>query len=454
VSGERDAGPVSKIGAQLAHNRAVLLNAGSMMSTVVVTALLGAAFWLIAARQFSTDAVGVASAAVAAMTLLGYLSTVGLGTLLMGELPRRDSHHRGLLNAALIVSGGLGLVLGACFAFAAPLLSADLEPLSETWLAALVFAIGVGMTALAAVLDQALIGLMRGALQLNRNVVFSVAKLIALVLVAYLLSQPGGVWIYTTWTAGIVISLVVLLRFYREREGDGLRPRLSQLSEMRAEAATHHVYNLAIRAPDLVLPLIVVSLLSANANANFYIAWMIASFAFMVPVSLSSVLFAVGSGDATGLHERYRLSVALSAGLGFAANLVLLVAGGPILSIFGASYEQGALGALHVLALGVFPETIKAHFLSITRVERRIAATIPLVIGGTVLELGGAIAGGIAGSLTLIAAGWLAAVCIEAIVMSRTVVRFLRDPAETSAESGGSSATGSGAPSGRHSEIA
>jgi O-antigen/teichoic acid export membrane protein len=455
VSGERDAGPVSKIVAQLAHNRAVLLNAGSMMSTVVVTALLGAAFWLIAARQFPTDAVGVGSAAVAAMTLLGYLATVGLGTLLMGELPRRDNHHRGLLNAALIVSGSLGLVLGVCFAYAAPLLSADLEPLSETWLAALVFAIGVGMTALAAVLDQALIGLLRGALQLNRNVVFSVTKLIALVLVAYLLSQPGGTWIYATWTAGIVVSLVVLLRFYREREEDGLRPRLALLSEMRGEAATHHVYNLAIRAPDLVLPLIVVSLLSADANANFYIAWMIASFAFMVPVSLSSVLFAVGSGDATGLHERYRLSVALSAGLGLAANLVLLVAGGPILSIFGTSYEQGALGALHVLALGVFPETIKAHFLSITRVERRIAATIPLVIGGTVLELAGAIAGGIAGSLTLIAAGWLAAVCIEAIVMSPTVIRFLRDPAATDAGSGNSAAIdGEAAPSGRPSEIA
>jgi O-antigen/teichoic acid export membrane protein len=198
------------------------------------------------------------------------------------------------------------------------------------------------------------------------------------------------------------------------------------LNAMRVDAATHHIYNLAIRAPDLVLPLIVVSLLSADANANFYIAWMIASFGFMVPVSLSSVLFAVGSGDATALHERYRLSVALSAGLGLIANLVLLVAGGPILALFGSSYEQGALATLHILALGVFPETIKAHFLSITRVERRIATTIPLVVGGMVLELAGAVAGGLAGSLTLVAAGWLAAVCVEAMVMSRTVFVFLR----------------------------
>jgi hypothetical protein len=144
-----------------------------------------------------------------------------------------------------------------------------------------------------------------------------------------------------------------------------------------------------------------------------------------VPVSLSSVLYAVGSGDAVGLHERYRLSVALSAGLGLLANLVLLVAGGPILALFGSCYEAQALTTLHILALGVFPETIKAHYLSISRVERRIPETMPLVIGGTALELAGAVAGGIAGNLSLVAAGWLAAVCLEAAVMSRTVVRFL-----------------------------
>ncbi len=205
-----------------------------------------------------------------------------------------------------------------------------------------------------------------------------------------------------------------------------LRPRFALLSEMRVDAATHHVYNLSIRAPDLVLPLIVVSLLSATANANFYIAWMIASFGFMVPVSLSTVLYAVGLGRLGRPARALPAQRRALAGLGLAANLVLLFAGAPILALFGASYEAQALTTLHILALGVFPETIKAHFLSISRVERRISQTIPLVVGGTVLELAGAVAGGIAGSLSLVAAGWLAAVCVEAAVMSRTVVRFLR----------------------------
>jgi O-antigen/teichoic acid export membrane protein len=411
--------------AELTRNRAVLVNAGSMMSTTLVTAGLGAAFWLVAARQFSPEAVGVASAAIAAMMLIGYLSMLGLGTLLMGELPRRDSHQHGLINAALVVSGTLGAIFGLAFALCAPLVSGELSALSETPVAPFVFAAGVGLTAATSVLDQAMLGLLRGGLQLARNIVFSVVKLLVLVVFGLALADPTGIWIYGAWLAGIVVSLLVLVRFYASRSDQGLRPRLRMLSAMRVDAASHHIFNLSIRAPDLILPLIVVSLLSAEANANFYIAWMVGSFAFMVPVSLSSVLFAVGSGDEERLHHRYRLSVGLSLVLGVVANLVILVAGGAILGLFGPSYEAGALVTLQILTLGVFPETVKAHFLSITRVERRIAATMPLVIGGTVLELAGAVSGALLGGLSGVAAGWLIAVCLEAVVMSRTVVRFL-----------------------------
>jgi O-antigen/teichoic acid export membrane protein len=417
---------VGLLRAEVARNRAVLLNAGSVMSTTLVTAGLGAAFWLVAARQFSPDAVGVASAAVAAITLMGYLAMVGLGTLLMGELPRREGHRRGLINAALLVSGAIGFALGLGFALGAPLVSSDLTALDENLLAVGIFAVGVGLTAAMAVLDQSLIGLLRGGLQLTRNIVFSAVKLVILIVFGIVLTNPNGVWIYAAWIAGIAISLLVLARFYAKRGEEDLRPRLRMLVAMRRDAASHHIFNLSIRAPDLILPLIVVSLLSAEANANFYIAWMVGSFGFMVPVSLSSVLFAVGSGDPERLSDRYRLSVGISLALGLVAVAVVMVAGGPILSLFGPTYEEHALTTLEILTLGVFPETVKAHFLSITRVERRIAQTMPLVIGGTVLEICGAVAGALIAGLSGVAAGWLIAVCIEAVVMSRTVLRFLR----------------------------
>ena len=407
-----------------AGNRTVLINAGAMFAATAVTALLGAAFWLVATHQFTPSEVGIASAVVAAMTLLGYLATAGLGTLLMGELPRLKTGHRELLNAALLACGAIGLLLGLAFCGLAPWIAEDFDLLRDEWVPLFVFAAGVGLTGIGFVLDQALIGLMRGGLQLQRNVVFSASKLAALVLIAAVVTDPGATWIFSTWVAGIAVSFAVLVRFYRREEGR-LRPDFKQLGQMRGAAAEHHLFNLAIRAPDLVLPIIVVTFLSATDNANFYIAWMIASFAFMVPVSLSSVLFAFGSGEPAGLARRYRLSIGLSAALGLLANVILLFAAGPILGLFGSEYEDGATATLQVLALGVFAEVIKAHYLSIARVQRTIGRAMPLVIGGTVLELIGAALGAILfDDLVWVAAGWLAALAVETLLMAPTVARF------------------------------
>ena len=64
--------------------------------------------------------------------------------------------------------------------------------------------------------------------------------------------------------------------------------------------------------------------------------------------------------------------------------------------------------------------------MAIHRIERRLATALPVVWGGTLLELGGGAVGAILGGLTGVAWGWLAGLCVEGLVMSRDVIRGLR----------------------------
>jgi O-antigen/teichoic acid export membrane protein len=287
----------------------------------------------------------------------------------------------------------------------------------------------VGLTSLGFVLDQALIGLLRGSLQLARNVIFALVKLLALAAVAVLVASGGAPWIYSAWTLGIACSLVVLGRLYRRGDGGAMRPNFAMLNGMRGSAASHAAVNLALETADLAMPILVVMLLSATASAGFYMAWMIAGFLVMVPLSLSMVLYAIESGSSTPLAERFRFTLRLSLAFGLAANLVLIPGASPLLQLFGSAYAEQATTLLHIMALGVFPLTVKTHYVAIHRLQRRLGTALPIVWAGTLLELGGGALGAILGGLQGVAWGWLAGLCIEALAMGRDVWRGL--PADT-----------------------
>ena len=413
-----------RVAAAIEFNRSLLINAGTMMGTALATSVFGVAFWWLAARYFSQDAVGVASASISTMTLLGLFATLGLGTLLMGELPRRE-RLRSMINAAFAVAAVAGFLLGLGFALIAPQLSSSLSALGANVASVLFFALGVGLTAAVLVLDQALIGLLRGGLQFNRNVLFSIVKLIALVPIAVLVANAGAAWIYSVWTLGIAISLVVLVRFYTDRAGDPLRPDFGLLRDLRLSALAHHLFNLAAKTPDLLIPVLVVVIVSPAANASFYMAWMIAGFVFTVPWSLSTMVYAIGSGEAARLAERFRFTVGLSIGFGLLANLVLLFAAEPLLGIFGPSYAAAATTPLHILALGVFGDTVRLHFIAGHRVAHRLGTALPVIWAATALEIGAAAAGASIGGLQGVAIGWVGAVSLEGLFMGRDVVRAM-----------------------------
>ena len=75
------------------RHRDLLDNASTLVASTGVTALFGFAYWAVAARLFSQRAVGYGSAAVSAMTLIGTIGMLGMGTVLIGELPRRKQSH-------------------------------------------------------------------------------------------------------------------------------------------------------------------------------------------------------------------------------------------------------------------------------------------------------------------------------------------------------------------------
>lgn len=412
----------------LKANSVILCNAGSLVGTSVVTSVVGFAYWWLAARVFTPEAVGFASATISAMILLGTVGVVGLGTLLMGELPRQPGKEISLINAALIVVGGVGGCAGILFALAAPYISKDFEALGANLENILLFAVGVGLTAITLVFDQALIGLLRGGLQLWRNALFAVAKLLVLFIVGAWLSDTTGLAIYVTWAIGNALSLITIVGVALLKNGlpRVLQPQWRLLRKLGRAALKHHAFNLTLLAPTLIQPVLVTVLLSAKVTAWFYVAWTIAGSLFVIPAALTTVLYAISSGQPGMLARKVRLTLGIALVTGILANALLFFSSKQVLGFFGESYAEQAAWCLRFLSLGAFPVIIKHHYIAICRIKDHILlATIFMLIGG-VFELSGITLGAHFAGLTGLSVGWLIVVCVEALFMFRTVLQAAR----------------------------
>lgn len=192
----------------LQHNSKLLSNTASLIGTTAITSGLGFLYWWLAARLFSQNDVGLASGAISAMILIATMAILGMGSLLVGELAARPEGSGSAIAASLGVTAlvGAGLALG--FIVLLPLLSPNLQDFLGAWPVPLLFVGGVIFTTWSNIMDQAVIGLLRGGLQLWRNAIFSIGKLV--VLLGALLLSSSAVFIFGTWVGGLLASLIIL----------------------------------------------------------------------------------------------------------------------------------------------------------------------------------------------------------------------------------------------------
>lgn len=408
--------------------RPLLANAGALVGSVAFTTLLGFPYWWIVARTFPASSAGLAAATVSAMTLLGTIGMLGLGTLLAGELSSQTRDQAAaMLTTALVAATVAGLGLGIAFAVVAPRLL-GLHALVGRAGPILLLAVGVGLTSMTMVLDQALVGLLLGGVQLRRNIVFSVSKLAVLGVVAVVGVSRGGPAIYATWVIGLGMSLV-WLAFIAMKRGVSrrdVRPRWHAVSQWRGRAAKHYTLNLALQAPALVMPLIVAASLGVTYSAYYYSAAIVTGALAYAAIALTYALYAVGVRQKDNLAPALRFTLLLSFCVILAVNLMLTVASGWILRLFGSAYASHAVIVLRINGLGLFLMVIKDHYVAISRIRGTILRAAAICSAGAVFEISSAVLGGTTGKLSWIVLGALIALSLEVTVMLPTLIRELR----------------------------
>ena len=294
----------------LKANVGLIFNAGSLALSAAGAAVIGFLFWWLAARTYPADRLGIASAGISAMNLLGLVGDLGLGTFLMAAIQRTD-RVGALISTSLLAAGVSSACLAGVFALLAGRISPELAAFTEGPLRAASFVAGVSITGVVLVLDQALVGIMHASLQLARNLCASVVK-VALLVAVIQLGRNDAFDIFLAWVLGSAVSTILVLSICA-RQGSPIvaKPDRRMLRGMGATILGHHSLNLATQVVGLLLPLVVTAMISASANAAFFAAWMIVQVWCLGPAALATVLFPVATKEPHRLAQLMRLTLLL-----------------------------------------------------------------------------------------------------------------------------------------------
>ena len=403
----------------------------SLVGTQALTSVLGLVFWTLAYRRFATSEAGVAGAAVSLMMLLCSLGSLGLGTLLIARLPATDpKQRRVLVRTSVLVAGVVSAALALCLPPIAVLVfhAVNLRPLMATPADLIGFALGCGLMGVVAVLDQAVLTIGAGTLQLERNVLASVVKIGALAAFGAA-GMTGGMTIFLAWTVGSLVSLPLVSWRTRGSRADTAGQPWIDLRVLRGlgrMAISHHSLNITLQAVFQILPILVTVLLSARENAYFNSAVLVSGFVFALPYAVAIGLFASGEGREADVIGRMKLTLPISLVISLGAYLLLFPLAGVVLNVFGASFAQEGVNILRVLTLAGLPFVVKDHYVALRRVQGRTTDAVRTLLLFLVIELAAAVLGAHWGGTLGLCVGWCIVLFAEAIVLSVSLSRAWR----------------------------
>jgi len=426
---------MARLRAMLRGNSELLRNAGSLAATTGLTSVFGFVFWILAARDFSKDAVGLGAAATNAMQLLGTVGMFGLGTMLIGELPRRRDRG-GLFAASLITSAVGSLILAVIFVPVVMALHIKFPQITGTLPRIALFAAGTMLVGSTLVFDEGTIGLLRGGVQLWRNLAMSALKLAILPAATFFLHDAFGVGISLAFVAGMGLSMLPAAAQLAHGGTRVLhRPDWPLLRSLFKTALAHNWLNLAINTPPRIIPVIVPIVVSPSANAVFYVAWMISAFLFMVPVHLSTVLFAIASASPELIAEKLRFVLRVSLMIGLPVMAALAIGAHFALNFFGPGYASLGTVPLWLLIAGYIPAMPKAQYIAVSRATGKVSRAALVLLGAAACEIGSVVIGGRLDGLNGLCAAYLVVGIVEGLVTAPTVLRaaYARTAAATGA---------------------
>jgi O-antigen/teichoic acid export membrane protein len=387
--------------------------------SAALQAVLGFAFWVLAARLFSAPEVGRATSLIAATTLIGYIALFGLNSTVVRFLPT-SQHKDAIVTVTLALVACAGMVVAIGYVFALPIIAPQLRFLGHN----IGFAIGFVLLAAAAAInlltDSIFIASRRTSI--NALVDGGVGGVSKLLLIG-LLAGSGTYGLFCASVGGFAAAaLASLVLIWTQLH---FRPRfkgaLTALRPLLRFSGANYMANVFNLAPMLVVSLIVLDRLGALDAGCYYVAFQFANVLYAGTYAVEQNFLAEGAhGEERIVSLMWRAGKVLAC-LAVPAAIAGAVFSHWILIIFGDQYARHATEALLLMALATIPVAAQNWLVTVLRLSNQLKAITMcnVVNAASICGLAWFLA---PRGLTMVGAAWLLGALAGVVVAAGAVV--------------------------------
>ncbi|GEM_PF-1952595 len=415
-SSSRLVGAISRVRATASGHAHLLRSALSILIAMIIQALGGFAVWLTAARTTDATSVGQAAALMSSAYFVMYLTNFGLVAMVSRFAVRRNAQDRLRYVLAALITIGTTMI-GAAIYWSLVLRD---RPSADAIGGLTLFVLASGALSSVQILDVRLAAMKRRGLLIGRVSSAAVMKLLLLVLLA----PMGSVGVFLAVvipdaTFGVVAAVFALVASLRDRR-TGVR--LTDRQRLTQFAGFAYVSALAMNAPIVVLPVIVLVNVPADTYGSFFVAWGIMGAIFLVPQAAYYSMLIEGGRGGADVGAQFRLAVRLVGAisvLAFAASffVALLV---PV--IYGQDFSETS-ALLPWFMAGAVPWCVVVLCMSDARARERPYLSVAIGVAASVACLPLALAltrsHGVAGTAVAWVAGTAVAGVVSLVLRSR-----------------------------------
>lgn len=355
-----------------------------LMLSTAVQAFFGFFFWIICARLYSSEQVGLATTLISVMSLIASFSMLGLNVGLVRFLPS-SKNKNALINSSLLITSVTAFIFSLIFLLGLHYFSPTLLFVRQNIFYVIGFIIFVIALSNNTIIDSLFLAYRSAKYTFIKNSIFSVMKLILPLILIPMAAY--GIFLATGLAYAFVFVLSIFILMKTFKFDIQLKQNFEEIKKISKYSFGNYIAGFIGGLPPMILPIIIINKLGTKESAYFYITMMIANLIFIIPQATTQSFFAEGSCNNEYIKMHIVKALKVISLLLVPLVFITILFGNFILLAFGKNYSSEAFTLLKIFTLSSIFVSINCIFGTFLQLRNRIKELNNVVLFRSILIL-------------------------------------------------------------------